>query len=139
MLPLFTRRGEREVQGLMVKLLNNHSAELDALIEGPRLEGRVRLCIPVVVIPMEEGQLHLEQAFAAVTKEFSSVGVSLVLCEPRGLDEAVLAFRYEREMRFVRGEARHLNPMGAGFYQIGFRLKELIHPGDYPELQEVHF
>jgi hypothetical protein len=51
----------------------------------------------------------------------------------------MLGFRWEQSMKFVRGKARHLNPMGAGFYQIGVQLADVVHVGDYPELEPVTF
>ena len=38
-------------------------------------------------------------------------------------------------MTFLRAQAKHLDPMGGGFYQLGFQLIEIILPGDYPELE----
>ncbi len=138
-MPLFSRNKELGVQSFMLKLVNNNCAELESLIEGPRLEGRVRLTIVVLVIPVEHGRPVLTQMFAAVTKEFSTRGVSLILNEPRGLDHVILGFRWEDGMKFVHGKAKHLNPIGAGFYQLGLRLTKMVHAGDYPELEKVIF
>jgi hypothetical protein len=137
--PLFSRRKALDVQGLMLNVLNNSSEELGMMIEGPRLDGRVRLTLVVQVVPVEQGRPQVNQAFAAVTKEFSSMGVSLVVNEPFGLDEVVVGFRWEQSIRFVRGRAIHLSPMGAGFFQLGIQLKEVVPAGDYPELQKLHF
>jgi hypothetical protein len=51
----------------------------------------------------------------------------------------ILAFRWEARMYFVRAKAMHLNPMGAGFYQLGLRMSEMVTPSDYPELRSVSF
>jgi hypothetical protein len=123
----------------MVKLVNNNCAELKALMDGPRLEGRVRLSIVVLVIPVVKSKPQLSQTFAAVTKEFSSTGVALVVNEPKPVEQAIVAFRWDSGMKFIRGEAKHLNPMGAGFYQLGLRLTEVVHPSDQRELETVTF
>jgi len=123
----------------MLKLVNNNCSELEARAEGPRLEGRVRLTIVVLVIPVVKGKLVFEQMFAAVTKEFSTTGVSLILNYPRSLDEVVLGFRWERSMQYVRGKAKHLNPMGAGFFQLGMQLTDVVYAGDHPGLEKVSF
>ena len=136
---LFAKNKKIGVQSFILKLVNNNCPELEALIEGPRLEGRVNLVIVVTVVPMEKNKPVLDRAFTAVTKEFSTTGVSIVLDEALGLDEAIVGFRWEAEMTFVRCKARHLNPMGGGFYQLGFQMAEVIHVGDYPELQSVSF
>ncbi|GAG18760.1 unnamed protein product [marine sediment metagenome] len=120
-----------------MKLVNNNCPELEALAEGPRLEGRVNLVVVALVIPVEDGKLRLERSFSAVTKEFSTTGVSLVLNGATGLDEAILGFRWEGEMKFMRAKAIHLNPMGGGFFQLGLQMTETLPLGDFPELQAV--
>lgn len=136
---IFTRKKEHEVQAFITKLVNNNCVELEALVEGPRLEDRVRLTIVVLVIPVENNRPVLEEAFAAVTKEFSSAGVALVVNEPVAIEHAILGFRFEGAMNFIRATAKHLNPMGAGFYQLGLQLTEKICLGDHPQLQSVIF
>lgn len=138
-MPLFSRKRAAAVQSLMLKLVNNNCSDLESLLEGPRLEGRVRLTIVVMVIPVVKGKLMFERMFPAVTKEFSTTGVSLVLNYPRSLDNVVLGFRWERSMRFVRGKAKHMSPMGAGFFQLGLQLTDVVHIGDHPGLEKVSF
>jgi hypothetical protein len=135
--PLLSRDKERAVERLILKIINNHCSEVGALFEGPRLDSRVSLVVVVLVVPLEQGKPALPQAFAAVTKEFSASGVSLVLPEPLGLDKVVLGFRWENEMKWMRATARHLSPLGAGFYQVGFRLTEIVCVGDCPELRSL--
>jgi len=134
---LFAKNREHEVQSFMLNLVNNSCPELKALTEGPRLESRVNLTVVVVVVPIEKGKLVLSDRFAAVTKEFTTRGVALVLNECRALDQAILGFRWGQSMKFVLAQARHLSPMGAGFWQLGMRLKEIVHPDDYAELDTV--
>jgi uncharacterized protein YqgV (UPF0045/DUF77 family) len=136
---MMSRRKEHEVQGFMLKVVNNHCAELEAYIEGPRLEGRVRLTIVVLIIPLVRKKLAIEKMFPAVTKEFSTNGLSVVLNPARTLDEVVLGFRWDSEMRYVRAKAKHTSPMGAGYFQMGFRVVEVLNGGDYPELEELRF
>ena len=136
---LFSRKKEHEVQSFILKLVNNNCAELEALMEGPRLEGRANLVVPVLVVPMEKRRPQLDRTFAVVTKEFATVGVSVVLSEPKAVDDVILGFRWEGAMKYVLAKAKHLNPMGAGFYQLGFQLKEMVYPGDYPGLDNVRF
>ena len=134
-MPIFSRRREQEVQSFVLKVVNNNCSELESLIEGPRLEGRVRLCMVVLVIPVDEDKPVVDRTFAAVTKEFSTSGLSLVVDSPRVPAESIIAFRWEREMRFVRAETRHLNPMGAGFYQLGLQLIRMVRLSDFPQLE----
>lgn len=136
---LFRPNKKLGVQSFVLKVVNNNCPELKALIEGPRLDRRVHLTVVVIVVPVEKGELVAGQAFTAVTKEFSALGLSLVLDQPLGLHEVILGFRWEGEMIFVRATAKHLNPMGGGFYQLGLKLTEMVPTGDYPELQSVSF
>ena len=90
-----------------------------------------------MVVPVEDGRPLLDQAFCATTKEFSSSGVALVLDRPRGLDEALLGFRQRGSTVWLRAKARHLQPMGGGFFQLGCRLTERVQPDDCPELADL--
>lgn len=134
---LFHRSRSTAVHAQLLKVVNQNCAELGSLAEGPRLEGRVNLSIVVLCVPVENKKIMADHAFAAVTKEFSTSGVALVLSEPRGLDEAVLGFRWEHEMVWMWAKARHLNPMGGGFYQLGCRLTDVVSMADYPELRRL--
>jgi hypothetical protein len=86
---------------------------------------------------MVDDQPAVEKRFAAVTKEFTTSGLSVVLTSPRDLDQVVVGLRWEDEMRFIRAQAKHLTPMGAGFYQIGLELREMIHVSDCPVLERI--
>lgn len=138
-MPLFTRNKKIGVHSFVLKVVNNNCPELESMHEGPRLDSRVNLTVVVLIVPMENGEPQVEQAFTAVTKEFSGTGVAVVLNEPRGPDEVILGFRWEGEMIFVHAKARHLNPLGGGFYQLGFHLTEMAHPGDIPQLRSLYF
>jgi hypothetical protein len=102
-----------------------------------RLERRVNLCVAVLVVPLENGRPRIDQSFAAVSREFSNTGVSLVLSELRPLDEVILAFRRRTSTTFVLAKAKHLSPMGAGFFQLGLKMLEVLPPDAYPELETL--
>ncbi len=138
-MPLFARRKDLRVQGFIHNLVNNNCPELIAMIEGPRLDRRVNLTIVVLIIPIKGGRPQPSEAFNVVTKEFSNTGLAIVLDEPIALDDVVIGFRREADMTFARGKAKHLNPLGGGFHQLGFRLTEMVHVGDHPELKSVSF
>jgi hypothetical protein len=128
---------ENAVQSLMLKVVNANCPQLRGLMEGPRRETRVNLCLVVMVIPVEKGKPLVDDRFTAVTKEFTTRGVSLVLQECNAPDEMILGLRWERSMRFMLAETRHLSPMGGGFWQLGLRLKEVLHTDDYPGLADL--
>jgi hypothetical protein len=136
-MPFFPENKQKRVQRVVLKLLNNHCPEMKAVLEGPRADSRINLVVVVVVVPIEEGKLEIQEAFAALTKEFSNTGVAVVLDRPKAYDQVVLGFKFEGEMIFFRSEARHLNPMGGGFFQLGFQMLEVLAVGDYPELASL--
>lgn len=135
---LFSRDKSVDVQTFLLRLVNNHCPDLGPLFENRREETRAPVCIVTLVVPLEKGHLQVDDLFPTVTKEFSTSGVSIVLDQPRGLDEVVLAFRPEQEMAFVAGKAKHLNPMGAGFYHLGIQLKRMVRLDEYPGLENLY-
>jgi len=138
-MPFFTQNRESRVKRFILKLVNNNCLGMQASLDDHRQDSRVNLVMVVLVIPIENQRLHIAEAFTAVTKEFSNTGVAIVLDRPQAFDEALLGFRFEGEMTFIRAEAKHLNPMGGGFYQLGFQLMEVVPAGDYPGLDALSF
>jgi hypothetical protein len=136
---LFTRNKDVAVQSLIVKLINNNCADVDALYEGPRVERRVNLTEVVHLVPVENKSPAIGRACTAVTKEFSSTGTSVVVREAFPEDEMFLGLQLEGETKWVRAKAKHLRPMGGGFHLLGLRLTEVIHVGDYPQLGLLHW
>jgi hypothetical protein len=134
-MPFFRKNKDFGVQTFILKLVNNNCPELKALVEGPRVNSRVDLVMVVRVVPLENKRPQVRQAFTTVTKEFSNTGVAVVLDQPRGLDQAILGFRLEGDMTFIRAQGKHLDPMGGGVFQLGFRLLEVVSVSDYPELR----
>lgn len=136
---IFARNKLMEVQGFVLRMVNNNCPELKNLLEGPRTDSRVNLTVVVLVVPLERGRPQVRQAFFALTKEFSGTGVGLVVDGPTAIEEAILGFRWESEMIFLRATSRHLNPMGGGFYQLGMQFEEVVPVADYPELRPLRF
>ena len=131
---LFTRDKKRAVQSFILNVVNNNCPELAELMEGPRLENRVNLTVAVLIVPVENDKPLTQKAFTAVTKEFSTSGLAVVMDQPKALDETILGFRWNREMTFIRATAKHLNPIGGGFFQLGLQMTEVIHLSDAPDL-----
>jgi hypothetical protein len=138
-MPLFSTSKDMGVRSFLLKLVNNNCSEVQAHSDGPRTESRVCLVVVVAVIPLKDGQLQMDDAFTAVTKEFSTHGLAIVLDRPCGIDKAILGFRVGGELTFAKAEAKHLDPMGGGFFQLGFQVTNIIPTGDYPQLQGLNF
>jgi hypothetical protein len=136
-MPLFSRKKESGVQSFIVSLLNENCSALRERLDGPRVEGRVNLTIVLTVVPIEDGRPLTRRAFCATTKEFSSNGVAVVVDQPYGIEEAIIGFRRRGSTIWMRAKARHLNPMGGGFFQLGLRLTERLETDDCPELANL--
>jgi hypothetical protein len=134
---LFSPNKEFKVRGLVLKLINTHCPALRTKVNDTRIDNRVNLAVVVIVIPLNNGQIQADKAFKTVTKDFSSTGLAMVLDQPLGIEQAILGFRMGGEMAYVRAEARHLNPMGGEFFQLGFRLLEVVSAGEYPGLETL--
>jgi hypothetical protein len=134
---LFAKNKNEAVRAFVLNLINNNCPGLTALRDGPRSDSRVNLAVVLTIIPVKDGQIQVQNAFTAVTKDFSVSGVSVVLDRPQMPEWAVLGFRFEGQTTYLLAEAKHLDPMGGGFYHLGFKLTEVISPGDYPELESV--
>jgi len=135
----FVQKRIPEIQSFMLKFVNNHTNVLESVALHKRRETRARLNVVVVVVPYENGKVLVDEGFTAVSKEFSTSGMSLILPEPRGFDQVVIGLKFLGEMRFLLARAVHLTPMGGGFYQLGLQFMEMLHPADLPELQNVTF
>ena len=134
---LFSKRKDLAVQSFVLKLVNNNSPRLMARRDGPRLDNRVNLVLVVLIVPVETDRPRASRAFTALTKDFSNTGVAVVFKGPEELDQAILGFRFEGQMTFVRAQAKHRHPMGGGFHQLGFQMLEIVSPNDYPELASL--
>jgi len=122
------------VQSFILKVVNNSCPEMKALMEGPRTDTRVNLTMVVLVIPVNNGKLQLPQTFPTVTMDFSLTGVGIVLDKQHSLDEVILGVRWEKEMTYLRAKAKHLSPMGGGFYRLGLEMVEIVPASKYPQL-----
>jgi hypothetical protein len=134
---LFSPNKEAVVRRLVLKLVNTHCPAMTSQIEDTRLDNRVNLTVAAIVVPLDNGLIQAHDAFTAVTADFSCTGVAIVVDRPIEVDQAILGFRMGEEMSFVRAEAKHENPMGGGFFQLGFRLLEVVSTGDYPGLEAM--
>jgi hypothetical protein len=132
---LFSKAKKRDVQAFVLHLLNHHCPDLGRLDnDDARRETRTNLSLVVLVVPIQKGKPDAEQAFTTVTKEFGTTGVALVLGEPRPLDDVFLVFRHDARITYIRGKAKHLSPIGAGFFQLGIEFVEVVPETDCPDL-----
>jgi hypothetical protein len=134
---LFSPNKDAVVRRLVLKLINANCPAMTSQIEDARLDSRVNMTVAVLVVPLDGGSIQARDAFKAVASDFSNTGVAVVVDRPIGLGQVILGFRMGEEMSFVRAEAKRLNPMGGGFFQLGFRLLEVVSTGDYAGLESM--
>jgi hypothetical protein len=135
---LFEEDQTRAVQSLFLKMVNNNCPELVALMEGPRLDKRVHLTMVALVVPVERGRPMVEKTFSALTKEFSTTGLGLVVNRSVELEEVLVGLQWENEMTFLQATVRHTSEMGGGFWQLGLQATGRVHTTDYPALKMLH-
>jgi hypothetical protein len=136
---IFSRNKRLAVSNFVVKLVNNNCPDLMNMLDGPRGDTRVNLTVVVLAIPLEKKKLQVTRAFHAITKDFSSTSVSVIVDSPRTVEDAILGFRWDGDMYFVRANSKHLSPLGGGFHQLGFQMEEMVSPKEYPELAKLSF
>jgi len=110
-----------------------------------RSDDRHNRTLPVLLAPWEDGGPLVNESSMALTKDFSDLGLALVLHQPFRAEEVVIVFRLasdpQRELGstlyFVLGTVRRNTSIGGGFWQLGIQLKELLNRGDWPQLEPL--
>jgi hypothetical protein len=129
----------KEAQGYLTKIINNNCPTLEAYSQGEREEQRLNLTIATFVVPVREGAMDMAAAKATVTKEFSAAGVSVILDEALDTTEVVLVIRWDDATTYFRCDVKHQSPIGAGLWQCGAQVTEIVPAGEYPELATLEF
>jgi hypothetical protein len=132
-------RRVKDAQGYLMKILNNNCPLLEAYSQGERDERRSNLTVVAFVVPVRSGSLDIAAAKATVTKEFSVSGMSVILDEALDTEEVVLAIQWDDTTTFIRGDVKHQSPIGAGLWQCGVQVTEIVPSGEYPELATLEF
>lgn len=122
-----------------MKILNNNCPQLEAYSQGEREERRLNLTVATFVVPVRGGSLDIAAANATVTKEFSVSGMSVILDEALDTEEVVLAIQWDGATTYFRGDVKHQSPIGAGLWQCGVQVTEIVPSGEYPELATLEF
>lgn len=130
-------RKRKEAQGFLAKIMNNNCPRLDVSGAEGRGEQRMNLALAVYVVPVRDGKPDVNGAFSTVTKEISSSGMSLVCTDPKDDREFVVAVPWDGFTTHFWTTIKHQNPLGAGLWQVGVQVDQIIAEGDYPGLSEL--
>jgi hypothetical protein len=132
-------RKRKEAQGYLTRIINHNNPQMGALREGPRDEQRLNLTLVAFVVPVSGGKPDAAAAMATVTKEVSTSGLRLVLPKPVPVDEVVVIVRWEASVVHLWAEVRHQEPIGAGLWQAGVEVSEIVPGGEFPQLATLQF
>ena len=120
------RKAQLEVGVLLRRLLNNGDPRVSLGVEESRTSSRCLRCLPVVLVPWEDGgPLPIHAAFGT-TKEISDHGMAVVLPSQMRTAEVAIGMLVEQQPRFMRGQVKHCTPVGGGYWQVGIRAFEIL-------------
>jgi hypothetical protein len=116
----------RDPQRAMARLLYEHMAAGRTFDHRPRQNERVNLSLVIMVTPVVDGRVHVEDAFFTITKDISLRGLAFVVNQPMTATEVLIEIRLPSsdETIQVRGQIRHQADLGAGFRHVGVELVE---------------
>jgi hypothetical protein len=84
--------------------------------------------VPVLIASWREGKPCPEQTWLGLTKDFSDLGLSVLLPDALVTEEVICALRLDQPL-FARGKVAWQTVFGAGFWQVGIHLSELVSEG----------
>lgn len=102
-----------------------------------RAEDRIDTAIVVAVVPCEAGRPLPKAAFATMTKNISSAGISLIVNRTLAEDGLFVGFPGKSELSFVRATVLYRDRLPLGCYKLGLRMDEVASVDDWPELKDV--
>jgi len=129
----------QEARGFLARILNQSCSKLSTWSDGTRDETRVNTTVPVFIIPWVDGQPNVAEAIATVTIEISGRGLSLVMLDKIDAQQVAIGLSWEERAVFFVAKVRHQVEMGAGMWQLGLEVAEVLHCGDYPNLKLLSF
>ena len=120
------RKKRDDVQRLLARRMNR--GHLRSVHQSRRSDSRGSANIVVWAVPIDErsGQPNLSRAFAAVTHDISSNGLSIIHTRPALEEELIVGWPEPNDVHFLRCATAHSEPLGCGFYQIGLRATEIV-------------
>jgi hypothetical protein len=125
-----------EAQTFLARLADSGTMNRVRQLEDQRSERRTALNLGVWCIPMDARAPLISQAFAALTKDLCSNGLSVITNDSIVASELLVCFSGNPVARFVRVNVRNRKELGMGWLQLGLEATELVDAGRYPELGE---
>jgi hypothetical protein len=102
-----------------------------------RRDERIDTAIVVAVVPCADGRPVPDAAFATMTKNISSMGISLIVNRSLAGDDLFVGFPGKSELSFVRARVLYRDPLALGCYKLGLVMDEVVNVDEWPELKDV--
>jgi len=123
-----------ELQAHMRRVADLTSPNLIPIKGGIRSEERFNRSLPVLVAPYENGKVSIEGGAFALSKDLCDHGVSVISCQSCPETDVVVGMwlytphidKDDVEPFFFLGRVRQCAELGAGYWQIGIELKEVV-------------
>ena len=129
MFSFWHHKKQGEVHRILTGRMNQRC--LADLRPGERKNSRTPICEVTWLIPNDAaGQPNFGAALAAVGRDVSVQGLSLIHTEPLADAQVLVALRGESLPIFLRCRREHSTPLGYGFYQIGLFPEEVVQPSN---------
>ena len=113
------------VHKVIQRFLNAVNPDLAKFEDEARCDYRSNRTVPVLLAPYE-GEIALDEACYALTKNLSVRGLALVLPQPFRAERVAVGFWFAEQGHFVAGEVRQNVPLGGGFWQLGVEATEVL-------------
>ncbi|MGH7199232.1 MAG: hypothetical protein ACREJB_01415 [Planctomycetaceae bacterium] len=121
---VFYRRRDRMRRVLASRVNQNVR---DRVIDGNRGVTRTALCEAVWVVPCRhDAKPIFTEATAAITRDMSQQGLSLIHSGPVTAGTLLVGLECEGGREFLRCRTQHCTPLGGGFYQVGLVPERII-------------
>jgi hypothetical protein len=134
-----------EVRDLLRRITDLSTPNLSPMEGEARSDNRYNRTFPVLLAPMIDGQIVVDEATSALTKDFSDRGIALVLHQPLHAETVLvgLVLTHERDdletlqTHYASGTVRQSVPLGGGFWQLGVELSALVDPERLEHFDEL--
>lgn len=127
------REMEESIHNVLREIAENTESQFLPDEGDPRWHQRSNRSLPALLVPWENGGPMVQDATYALTKDFSSQGLALILPHPFRVEAVLIGLHLDTPL-FALGQIRHNAALGGGFWQLGIQIYELIEVDSHPHL-----
>ena len=127
-----------DAQQFLARLTSQRIRESEAAsARERRSEPRIELAVGILVVPLRNGMPELADAFAALTKDVSPTGLSVVANQSISTLKFLACFSGQSERKILRTEIRSQESLGSGWFRISTEVTGAVAADEYPELGQL--